>query len=793
MENTLPVSAFATRAGELRELYSPDYLLLLPLQGTICLKGIEETRIPQGTLTFLAPFSGRKLYLEEGCSLLYATISASFLESMIGMPKASSFLILKDDSLRAAERLVRYFDLCNIDPDATYLQKMGACFDLLEALEFDLKHIPAQRDTASRRGSQFAAYLEAHFRESLQLSDLAEAFGVTRQHISTLLHKELGVPFSAYLLRLRLNEALRLLLTTDKNITTISEESGFPNLRSFNVAFREQYGCSPKEYRKNRQTELAQTVASRTEAFQGISALLQPYRMVYQRSEEAVSVSDRVKADVGTAYAPVWQDTINVDNSADLLQSLAQEQLRNIQKEFPFRYVRLANILCHDLTPFIASTGQHRLTMFFHVVDFIRELGLTPMIVFGDSYSVLPDSLMFNEGGYSLDPEQWHAMLSSVLDACIVRWGKSWVSRWRFEFRMPGQLHGQTDPMAFMTLFERSLHLIKSKLPTAEVGGPAIPLTPNCADRWSCWLSQVQARNIPVDFVSTELWADFVTKTEGFPGQFGEWKDVKSIDTLLNADADLAVRKAKNLRVAMEHYGISAKLYISALGITKYQAMAAQIGGHCGAYLVKSILELHDMVDSIGCWKAVNQEAEYPNEYSVFGNGCGLTSRYGLKNPSWHAYQFLSRLYPRLLFRTASAFVTTDGNRRFAILIHNCKNYSEYFRKNYLTFKGCGFQESSMYTSNSALNQTMILSGISAQRYLVRQYLIGDHHGNIATVLKELGFLRNIGREEVEYLAGQSLPYQHAFHMNVEEELKLSVTLQPNEVMLLMISPEELP
>ena len=87
----------------------------------------------------------------------------------------------------------------------------------------------------------------------------------------------------------------------------------------------------------------------------------------------------------------------------------------------------------------------------------------------------------------------------------------------------------------------------------------------------------------------------------------------------------------------------------------------------------------------------------------------------------------------------------------------------------------------------------MILSGISAQRYLVRQYLIGDHHGNIATVLKELGFLRNIGREEVEYLAGQSLPYQHAFHMNVEEELKLSVTLQPNEVMLLMISPEELP
>lgn len=426
MERTLPISITATESYKTQELYSPDYLLLLPLRGTVTLKGLDTLQIQTGTMIFLAPFSGRKLYLDEGSSVLHATISANYLESMIGLPQNASLVVLKEYNHQLSERMVDYFDLCCNSEEATYLQKMGGSFDLLRALEPALINGSAEKDPSQGRSFQMASYLSAHFREPLQLSDLAEKFGVTRQHISTLFHKELGVPFSSYLLRLRLNEAQRLLLTTDKNITTISEESGFPNLRAFNVAFRNQQGCSPKEYRQKKQTALQDAVSSPEDAvLQSVNQLLQPYRMVYNRSKEAVTVSDEIKAGPGVPYTPVWQDTLNIDNSADLLQSMVQESLRDIQKNLSFRYIRLINLLCHELTPFLATTGQHRFTMFFRVIDFVKNIGLTPMVAFGDSYNVLFDSVMLNDGSYSVAEADWLRQLASVLDASISHWARA--------------------------------------------------------------------------------------------------------------------------------------------------------------------------------------------------------------------------------------------------------------------------------------------------------------------------------------------------------------------------------
>ena len=743
-------------------------------------------------MIFLSPFSERRLYLDAGCSVLYDMISANFLESMVGIPKAASLVMLKDGSDLAKEKLVDYFDLCCNGSDASYLKKMGACFDLLRALENVITNTPAEEGKAIPRASQLSSYIDAHFREPIQLSDLADLFGVTRQHISTTLHKELGVPFSTYVQRLRLREALRLLLTTDKNITTISEESGFPNLRAFNVAFKNQHGCSPKEYRQKKASTLDDPDSMPGgNTLQSINKLLQPYRMVYAKSEEAVSITDKVTVGPGTPYAPVWQDILNVDNSADLLQSMVQESISDMQKALSFRYVRLINILCHELTPYIATTHHHRFTLFFRVIDFVKSIGLIPMLSFGESFSVLFDAVMLNEGVYSVAEEDWLEQLSSTLDASISHWGKRWVSTWRFEFHMPERLYGIENHSGFMELFAKSVSLIKSKLPEAEVGGPGLSMDAAHLSRWHSWFQGVREHNIPVDFVSMELWADYTTKNSGFSGQYGEWVEVKSVDTLQNADTSLAIQKVKSIRTMMDDSGIQAKLYVSALGITKYQAMAAQIGGHAGAYLTKCALELRNLVDGIGCWKAINNEAEYPHEYSVFGHGCGLLSREKLKNPSWYAYHFLSQLHSNLLFHGLSCFVTTNGDDHFAVLIHNCKNYSDYFLKHYLHYKGYSFQESRMYTSTSALKQSLTLQGVTPKTYDVRQYLIGDHHGNIAAILRQMGFMRQLSDNEITYVAGQSLPYQHAFQINAEESLCLTVTLQPNEVMLLLIAPEE--
>ena len=791
MKPTIPIQVTARYTTEQEYLYSPEYLLVLPLCDGVVLRDVKDTPVSQGTLLFLSPFSERKLFLGANTKVLYAIIRADFLEPMLGPPKKAAIILQPDGTNTAKEKLIELFDLQYNVRSATNLMQMQVSMELLCALEpaisvEQMEHkVPAENNT---RAGQIISYLDAHFREAIQLSDLAASFSASRQYISTILHKELGITFSEYLVRLRLEEAVRLLLTTDKSITEIAESSGFPNLKSFNQAFRAKYQTTPKDYRKSKAVPIAPVPTNNV--LSDINQLLRPYRLVYKKTEEAVRITESADSQRQEPMLQRW-DILNIDNCYECLQTDIQDNLAQIQKELSFRYVRLINILCHEMMPFIPSLQKHRFTNFNRLIDFFRKIGLTPMLCFGESYEVMPDAVMVSEDGYSRSLPEWLELLRELLDFSISRWGEQWVSTWRFEFCMPETLYGQENHEAFMELFDRSAALIRQRLPGAAIGGPALSLSRENAGRWNAWFQGIGRMGLEPDFISMELWADHTYHTDKFQGQHFEWKKIHTMGELENADAALAIQKVQSVKRLMAQFGYEdKKLFVSAMGITKYEATSAQVGGHCAAYLTKCILELNELVDGIGCWKAINTEAEYLDEHMTFSTGCGLLSRYRLKNINYYAFSFLTGLLPYKLFQGLHTIVTTDQKGNYAVLIHNCKTYSEYFYRHYTDEKGLKFDDPRNYTSNVALEQTISIRNVIPQEYVIRQFLIGDHHGCIASVLLQMGRVRILDESEIEYVAGQSLPYQHAFTVVSQEELNLSVTLQPNEVMLLRISPE---
>lgn len=101
------------------------------------------------------------------------------------------------------------------------------------------------------------------------------------------------------------------------------------------------------------------------------------------------------------------------------------------------------------------------------------------------------------------------------------------------------------------------------------------------------------------------------------------------------------------------------------------------------------------------------------------------------------------------------------------------------------------FLNAKLYTSYSAIHRTLRITDLQAKKYMVRQHLIGDHHGCIAHVVDQIGASKIYSEDEIAYIAGQSLPYQRTFEITVEDCMELSATVQPNEVMLLMVSPED--
>lgn len=100
-------------------------------------------------------------------------------------------------------------------------------------------------------------YIQQNFALDPDISvvSVSEKFSLTPNYLSTLFEKRLGIKFTEYLTRLRLDCAKQLLRTTQSPVRQIAESVGYYSLSYFTKLFVEKVGCSPAEYRSGKQPD----------------------------------------------------------------------------------------------------------------------------------------------------------------------------------------------------------------------------------------------------------------------------------------------------------------------------------------------------------------------------------------------------------------------------------------------------------------------------------------------------------------------------------------------------------
>ena len=93
-------------------------------------------------------------------------------------------------------------------------------------------------------------YILSHFQDNISLSDVAEYCGVSNCYLSDLFHKTLKEPYSKYLLRIRMEQAARLLKKESNTIRIYKEKkkTGFNSAKHFITVFKKYYGVTPVSY-----------------------------------------------------------------------------------------------------------------------------------------------------------------------------------------------------------------------------------------------------------------------------------------------------------------------------------------------------------------------------------------------------------------------------------------------------------------------------------------------------------------------------------------------------------------
>ena len=88
------------------------------------------------------------------------------------------------------------------------------------------------------------------YKQGLTLDELAERLRVTPEYLSAQFHREMGATFGTYIRDIRMEQAKKLLLGTEKKLYEIAQEVGYADPKYFSRVFREQTGQLPADYRK---------------------------------------------------------------------------------------------------------------------------------------------------------------------------------------------------------------------------------------------------------------------------------------------------------------------------------------------------------------------------------------------------------------------------------------------------------------------------------------------------------------------------------------------------------------
>ena len=380
-----------------------------------------------------------------------------------------------------------------------------------------------------------------------------------------------------------------------------------------------------------------------------------------------------------TPFPHFWEKTFGSGRAILALRQSYRDDLRTVKQATDFESIRFHGILNDEVglydpdrkvrNPGLAAEVAHDAgTYNFSYIDQIYdgllaahvrpfvELSFMPRKMAADPALTQP----FWYKPYVSPPKDyklWDDMMRALAAHLIGRYGVDEVATWKFEVWNEPNLDfwaGNPKQATYFELYDHTARALKAVSPRLQVGGPA---TAQAA--WvEPFLAHVKAQNVPIDFVSTHVYANDQAKDvfgtdEDIPRDTMVFRSVEKVHKQILASA------YPRLPLIFSEYNAS---YANEPNVTDTT--------YIGPWLANTIRLCDGLTDSMDYWAFSDVFEEQGVNTTPFYGGFGLIAADSIPKPSLNVFTALHKLgNKRLKLASDSALATVapDGSLVLAL------------------------------------------------------------------------------------------------------------------------------
>jgi xylan 1,4-beta-xylosidase len=656
-----------------------------------------------------------------------------------------------------------------------------------------------------KRLKSIIEFINCHYKEKISLTKIADMVELNPQYLSRYFPKYMGITLNEYITKIRLRESLVDLRDFNNTITYVALENGFSNIKSYFKAFKKNYNTTPAVFRKNdlinpeikieksniKDVELINLVKiysnidnKRIKAF---PEEREEYEIYFKGTKEEVKKS--------------WRKLAAFGRAAEGLRGEWRNQLRNIQNDIPFEYIRFHGIFSDDMMVYSEDSDgnpEYNFSYVDELIDFFMEVKIKPFIELGFMPEKLAAEkrLVFNWNAnmsFPKDMNKWKELIENFLLHLLQRYGIKEVNTWYFEI-WDGFIHGETNLEKSLEFFKETYLSVKKINNNLKVGGVNSHLeemiNTNLLEVYDIFCTK---ENIVLDFISGKAYAvepedknesisSLMAKINNNAKDKAIFQDslkysIYSNQNYISNNIDMVFEKLKKSRT------LNKSLFLTEWNNIPDPRDLLHDTCYKSAFLVKNIIENFNKVEGLGYWTFTDIFEEVKNtNKTTFHGGVGFVTINGLKKPIYHAYSFLNKLGERIIEKGENYIITQKADESIQILVSNYCHFKSDRTK-------CIPKEVTLTEREAVFNNTIKdivfrLSDLKGE-FIKKTYKLNSENGSVYDEWVKMGGTEKLYTEEIRYLKEKSIFAYKREVIYSDKNLFINEKMAPQEVMLI--------